>query len=150
MLTTQQEHALPSFPFAAGTGVTTWRAATLHLGTPYVFVQYAIKQGRDWLVQTTIFWRHEDVIDFCRATNKEKKRKLSDIFMLVPATYELDHKWTYVPIRKIYVVEESEEDYEFPIYVTDGGEVVSGLGFVPSEDAPACDHQDLEEIYSAR
>lgn len=148
MLTTQQEHELPLFPFSTGGGVTTWRAVTLHLGTPYVFVNYAIRQGRAWLSQTTIFWRHEDVLSFCRATNKNKKHRILDIFILTPATHELAHKWSFVPIREVLVWKDEEEDDEFPIYVTNEGETVGGLGFVPYDDAPSyVEHGALERIF---
>ena len=150
VLTTQQEHELPLFPFSTGSGVTTWRAVTLHLGTPYTFVNYAIRQGRAWLSQTTIFWRHEDVLNFCRATNKDKKRKIIDVFMLAPTTHELSHKWSFVSIREILIWEDEEEDEEFPIYVTVDGEVVGGIGFVPYEEAPSYDaYKGLKRVFCA-
>lgn len=150
MLTTQQEHELPLFPFSTGKGVTTWRAVTLHLGTPYVFVNYAIRQGRAWLSQTTIFWRHEDVLRFCKETNKDKKRKVLDVFLLAPAAHELTHKWSFVPIREIRVWNDEEAEEEFPVYVAADGELVGGLGFVPYEDAPSSsEHENLETIFFA-
>ncbi|KQY00336.1 hypothetical protein ASD28_13575 [Massilia sp. Root133] len=99
-----------------------------------------------WLSQTTIFWRHEDVLGFCKATKKDKKRKLLDVFMLVPAVDELAHKWSVASIREIFVGKYEEDD--FPIYVTIGGETVGGLGFLPSENASSDDeYKGLERVF---
>jgi hypothetical protein len=91
------------FPFATGVDVTTWRAVTFHSGMPYIFVRYAIKQGRGGLSQTTVFWRYEDVVGFCRKTNNDKKRKVLDIFMLLPPPHEDSKGWTFVPVEEILV-----------------------------------------------
>lgn len=148
MLTTQREHELPSFPFSAGPGVSTWRVVTLHLGVVYVFVNYAIRQGRGWLSQTSVFWRHEDVLAFCRQANKDKKRKLLDIFMLVPATQETAHKWSFVPIRDVFVRYDDDAEGDFPLYVTVDGEIVGGLSMgEPEENSTDGYLQSLERVY---
>lgn len=150
MLTTQQEHALPSFPFAAGPGVSTWRAVTLHVGLPYVFVNYAFKQGRGWLSQTTIFWRHEDVLDFCKQINKDKRRKILDMFILTPATQEIAHKWAFVRVGEVFAGKYDDTDIDFPLYVTESGETFGGLGVGGPEDVSAPGAREaLERVFPA-
>lgn len=152
VLTTQQEHELPMFPFTSGAGVATWRAVTLHLGTPYIFIHYAIKQGRDWLSQTTICWRYEDVLGFCRGINNDKKRKVLSVFMLVPPPHEHSHGWTFVPIEEILVrkLEGDEEEDHLPIFVTVGGEIFRGLKFAPVDDPASYEElNSLERVFRA-
>lgn len=151
LLTTQQEHALPSFPFAAGPGVSTWRVVTLHLGIMYVFVSYAIKQGRGWLSQTSIFWRHEDVLAFCKQVNKDKRRKLLDVYLLVPTPQDAAHRWSFVPIGEVFVRQDNDHDGDFPLYVTVDGETVGGLSFgSPDDTSSPIDHQALERVFPAQ
>jgi len=152
MLTTQQEHELPMFPFTSGAGVATWRAVTLHLGTPYIFIHYAIKQGRDWLSQTTICWRYEDVLGVCRGINNDKKRKILSVFMLVPPSHEHSCRWTFVPIEEILVrkLEGDEDEDHLPIFVTVGGEIFRGLKFAPVDDPASYDElNSLELVFRA-
>ena len=148
MLTTQKEHALPTFPFASGPGVQTWRTVTLHVGVTYVFVSYGIKHGRGWLPQTTVFWRHEDVLTFCRDVNKDKKRKLTEIFLLAPNSQESLHGWSFVPIQEVLALREDQNDEGLPVYVTAEGIVWGGIGFSdPSEPAEVKDQETLEKIF---
>jgi len=152
VLTTQQEHELPMFPFATGVGVTTWRAVTVHSGMPYIFVHYAIKQGRGGLSQTTIFWRYEDVLGFCRGINSDKKRKVLSVFMLVPPPHEHSQGWTFIPVAEILVrkFEGDEEEDHLPIFVTVGGEIFRGLGFVSVDDLTSYDElKNLERVFRA-
>lgn len=135
MLTTQQDHALPTFPFTAGPGVSTWRAVTLHVGVIYVFVSYSIKHASGgWLPQTTVFWRHEDVLEFCKQCNKDKRRKLLEVFLLMPKTQEAPHQWTFEPVREIFATQDHESDEAFPLYVTAEGETLGALTFGETED----------------
>lgn len=137
MLTTQQDHLLPTFPFAAGPGVSTWRAVTLHVGVVYIFVRYSIKHGRGgWLPQTTVFWRHEDVLDFCKKCNKSEDKKLAEVFLLVPNTQEQSHGWAFVQIREIFATRDDQADGDFPFYVTADGERLSGISFGETDEDP--------------
>lgn len=133
LLTTQHEHNLPNFPFAAGSGVKTWRAVTCHFGITYMFVSYAFRTSGGWLPQTTIFWRHEDILAFCQQVNEDKKRKLLSVFMLVPAEPASGHQWLTVSIKEIYVMQ-LEEAMDFPLYVTVDGQTVEGLTFDGSDE----------------
>lgn len=149
MLTTQQEHALPTFPFAAGEGVQTWRTVTLHVGVTYVFVSYSLKHGRGWLPQTTVFWRHEDVLEFCKSANLDKKRKLVEVFLLMPNLQESPHNWSFLPIQEILVRQADQTEGELPVYVTADGMILGGIGFgEPSETAEIMDHKAFEKIFS--
>lgn len=128
MLTTQQEHELPNYPFAAGPGVHTWRAVTCHFGVTYVFVSYAFRTNGGWLPQTTMFWRHEDVLALCQQVNKDKKRKLLEIFMLAPAEATSGQQWRSLAIKEIYVTQ-LDNEMDFPLYVTVDGQTIGGLTF---------------------
>lgn len=151
MLTTQKEHYLPGYPFSSGAGVQTWRAVTLHFGMPYVFVNYALKQGRAWMSQTTIFWRHEDVLAFCQQVNKDKKRKLLEVFMLLPAAQDLAHQWCVTPIKEIYVSQIEDGETDFPLYVTVEDEVVGGLSFGSvNDDVASSDYRMLPQVFPGR
>jgi hypothetical protein len=98
-----------------------------------VFVSYAFRTSGGWLPQTTIFWRHEDVLAFCQQVSKDKKRKLVDIFLLVPAEPESGHQWQTVSIKEIYV-SKLEEDIDFPLYVTVDGQTIGGVTFDGSDE----------------
>lgn len=148
LLTTQKEHQLPGYPFSSGTGVQTWRAVTLHCGLSYVFVNYELRQGRARMSQTTIFWRHEDVLEFCQQVNKDKKRKLLDVFMLLPAAQDLAHQWCVVPIKEIYVSQIEDSEIDFPLYVTVEDEIVGGLSFGAANDGVASsDYRMLPRVF---
>jgi hypothetical protein len=148
LLTTQKEHQLPGYPFSSSADVQTWRAVTLHFGLSYVFVNYEIKQGRVWLSQTTIFWRHEDVLVFCQQVNKDKKRKLLDVFMLLPAADDLAHQWYVVPIKEIYVSRIEDGDIDFPLYITIEDEIVGGLSFGDANDSvSSVDYSMLPRVF---
>lgn len=149
MLTTQHEHALPTFPFAAGPGVQTWRTVTLHVGVTYVFVSYSIRHGRGWLPQTTVFWRHEDVLDFCKSVNKDRKRRLVEVFVLIPNHQESPHAWSFVPIKEILAKQDDQCEEELPVYVTADGMVLGGVGFgEPSEAVELMNYEAFEKIFS--
>jgi len=148
LLTTQKEHQLPGYPFSSGAGVQTWRAVTLHFGVSYIFANYAIKQGGAWMSQTTIFWRHEDVLAFCQQVNKDKNRKLLDVFMLLPAEQDLAHQWHVVPIKEIYVSQIEDGEMDFPLYVTVEDEIVGGLSFGGANDgAASVDYRTLPRVF---
>ena len=150
MLTTQKEHQLPGYPFSSGTGVQTWRAVTLHFGLPYVFVNYGLKQGRAWMSQTTIFWRHEDVLTFCQQVSKDKKRKFLEVLMLIPSAQDLAHQWRVVPIKEIYVSQIEDGEIDFPLYVTVEDEIVGGLSFgAESEGIASGDYRLLPRVFPA-
>jgi hypothetical protein len=151
LLTTQLEHELPNFPFAAGTGVHTWRAVTCHFGVTYVCVSYAFRTSGGWLPQTTIFWRHEDVLALCQQVNKDKKRKLLDVFLLAPADPVSGQQWQAVPIKEIYV-NQFEEDVDFPLYVTFDGQTIGGLTFDGSDESALdgnVDYGSLAKVFPA-
>ena len=151
LLTTQQEHEIPRFPFAAETGVRTWRAVTCHFGITYVFVNYAFRMSGGWLPQTTIFWRHEDVLAFCQQVNKDKKRKLLDLFILIPAEPASGQQWQTVPIKEIYS-HQLEKDMDFPLYVAFDGQPIGGLTFDGNEENDAArniDYGSLTRVFPA-
>ena len=98
--------------------------------------------------QTTIFWRHEDVLTFCQQVNKDKKRKLLDVFMLLPAEQDFAHQWCVVPIKEIYVSQIEDGETDFPLYVTVEDEVVGGLHFgVASDGIASVDYQMLPRVF---
>lgn len=148
LLTTQKEHHLPGYPFSSGADVQTWRAVTLHFGMPYVFVNYALKQSRAWMSQTTIFWRHEDVLAFCEQVNRDKKRKLLDVFMLLPTAQDTAHQWCVVPIKEIYVSRIEDAELDFPLYVTVEDEIIGGLSFGgANDDVASSNYRMLPRVF---
>jgi hypothetical protein len=150
MLTTQQEHELPRFPFATGPGVSTWRAVTLHVGVIYVVMSYAIWHENGWLPQTSIFWRHNDALSFCKHANIDEKRKLLDIFLLIPVHDGAHVQWSFVPIREVFFRKDGDEDNEFPLYVTPDGKVVDGPGLGGPDNASLVeDCQSFQRIFPA-
>lgn len=147
MLTTHQDHKIPMFPFATGEGTCTWRAVTMHVGIPYIFISYSIKEGRQWISQTTAFWRHEDVLGFCRQVNKDKKQKILDVFMLVPASQEAAHKLAFLRIREIFVGRLRDADIDFPRYITTTGEPVGERLAGTSDWLVECSGSDDEILF---
>lgn len=142
---------MPNFPFASGSAVHTWRAVTCHFGVTYVFVSYAFRTSGGWLPQTTMFWRHEDVLAFCQQVNKDKKRKLSEVFLLVPAEPASGHQWQTVSIKEIYL-SQLEEDFDFPLYVTADGQTIGGLTFDASDESALdsnVDYGPLTKVFPA-
>lgn len=98
--------------------------------------------------QTTIFWRHEDVLSFCQQVNRDKKRKLLDIFMLLPTAQDTAHQWCVVPIKEIYVSRIEDAELDFPLYVTVEDEVVGGLTFGTGDDgAASSDYRMLPRVF---
>lgn len=149
MLTTQIEHELPTFPFAAGPGVQTWRTVTLHIGVTYVFVSYGIKHGKVWLPQTTVFWRHEDVLTFCKDVNKDKNRRLVEVFLLSPGQQEVAYGWSFLSIKEVLGAREGRHDAQLPVYVTADGAVLSEVGFGDAFDADEDNnYEKFEKIFS--
>lgn len=98
--------------------------------------------------QTTIFWRHEDVLEFCQQVNKDKKRQLLDVFMLLPDEEDLAHQWCVVPIKEIYVSQIEDGEIDFPLYVTLEDEIVGGLSFGTANDGVASvDYRMLPRVF---
>lgn len=92
-----------------------------------------------------MFWRHEDVLAFCQQVNKDKKRKLSDVFLLVPAEPASGHQWQSVSIKEIYV-SQLEVDIDFPLYVTVDGQTIGGLTFDGSDESAPNDNVDYGSL----
>lgn len=119
----------------------TWSTVTLDPVTLYVFINHATKDGRNWLYQTSILWKHDDVLNFCRDFKNEKSRKIVDIWLLEPF-FEgsiRTRRWTTVLEIKKYV----EEPYPaIPVFFTDAGQAVG----VTVEEAK----YDMEVIYVRR
>lgn len=138
MITTDKAHEAPLF--SMGSGILTWRAATLSLGMLYVFINYAFKEGRQWVNQTTILWDPRDVLQFCRTCNGNKSLKIVDISLLEPYRRGKLNTWRWTSVLNIrlYV----EDDVEIPIYFTDSGEAVG----LTQEEAK----QKMKSIYRAR
>jgi len=98
--------------------------------------------------QTTIFWRHEDLLEFCQQVNKDKKRKLLDVFMLLPAAQDLAHQWCVVPIKEIYVGQIEDGEIDFPLYVTVEDKIVGGLSFGAANDGvEPTDYRMLPRVF---
>lgn len=133
MLTTEKVHELRSFPFLTESGVTAWRAVTLDLRRTYVFISYALKEGRSWLSQTSIFWRPEDVLDFCKGMKGAKSRKILDIFILSSSHQKGSGSWNWEPVKEIFSGEYEDSGLEFPLYITVSGEKFGGRNFGPRE-----------------
>jgi len=98
--------------------------------------------------QTTIFWRHEDVLAFCKQVNKDRKRKLLDVFMFLPSAQDTAHQWAVVPIKEIYINRIEDAELDFPLYVTVDDDVVGGLTFgADNDDAKPSDYRMLPKVY---
>lgn len=138
MITTDKAHEAPMF--SMGPGIATWRAATLSLGMLYVFFNYAFKEKRHWVQQTTILWDPRDVLEFCRTCSGNKSLKIVEISLLEPYRKEKFNTWRLTSVLniRIYV----EDDVEMPVYFTDAGEAV---GLTPGEAK-----QKMKSIYRAR
>jgi len=98
-----------------------------------------------------MFWRHEDVLAFCQQVKKDKKRKLSEVFLLAPAEPASGHQWQTVSIKEIYV-SQLEEDIDFPLYVTVDGQTIGGLTFDESDDSALngnLDYGSLTKVFPA-
>ena len=138
VITTDKAHEAPMF--SMGPGIATWRAATLSLGMLYVFINYAFKEGRHWVHQTTILWDPRDVLQFCRTCSGNKSLKIVEISLLEPYRREKVNTWRWTSVLNIrlYV----EDDVEIPVYFTDAGEAVG----LTREEAK----QKMKSIYRAR
>lgn len=139
MLTTDETHEMRSCPVRAG--IRTWTTVTLDPVTLYVFINYATKDRRNWLYQTSILWQHDDVLNFCQYFKNEKSRKIVDIWLLEPF-FEgsiRTRRWTTVLEIKKYV----EEPYPaIPVFFTDAGQAVG----LTVEEAK----HNMEVIYTRR
>lgn len=144
MLTTQKGHELPSFSFLAAPGATNWRVVTLDLRVPYVFISYAIKEGRSWLSQTSIFWRHEDVLDFCKEVSGDKSRKILNISLLRPEGQGAARtgNWEWAIVKEIFSGQFEDSGLHFPLYVTEDGKRFGGLNLGSNEAQKA-----LERVF---
>lgn len=85
MLTTQPSHEHRSVPYLAEPGAIFWRDVTLTVAMPYILVSYEISNGGGWLPRTSLFWRDDDVVSFCRDVIIDQSRKIVDILLLLPA-----------------------------------------------------------------
>jgi hypothetical protein len=141
LITTEKGHEL-QFPFLAEIGVVAWRLVTLDNRRPYVFISYASKEGRCWLSQTSVFSRHEDVVDFCKNVKGTKSRKILNISILFPSQQDGVESWSWVPVKEIFSGEYKDSGLDFPLYVDINGEKIGGLNFVPHKTTDA-----LERIF---
>lgn len=138
MITTHEADKAALLSFSSG--ITTWRTATLNLGTLYVFFNHGLKHSGRWIFQTSILWDSRDVIDFCRNVASNKAAKVVDITLLEPYQRGQVRSWRLTTVLKICVF---EEDFaEHPVYFTDAGEVI---GLTPSEAK-----QRMKTLYKAR
>lgn len=81
----------------------------------------------------------------------DKKRKLLDVFMLLPTKQDRAHQWCVMPIKEIYVSQIEDGEIDFPLYVTIEDEVVGGLSFGANDDGVAPDHyQTLPRLFPDR
>lgn len=126
MITTHEVHRAPMFSMEPG--FSTWRTATLTFGMHYVFVNYALKDGRSWIYQTSILWDSRDVLDFCQRFKHNKSAKLVEISLLEPFRSSKKKKWRWTKIREVRSYE--EDRVEHPVYINDAGEAV---GLPPNE-----------------
>lgn len=138
MITTDKAHEAPLF--SMGSGIATWRAATLSLGMLYVFINYAFKEERHWVNQTTILWDPRDVLQFCRCCSGDKSLKIIDISLLEPYRRGKVKTWRWTPVSNIRLW--VKDDVELPIYFTDAGEAVG----LTREEVK----QKMKSIYRAR
>lgn len=134
MLTTDKGHEVPSFPSHIGSGVTAWRVVTLDFKIPYIFISYAFKEDRSWLSQTSIFWQHKDVIDFCKDVKSDKSRKILDIFLLLPPMKKSAVSWSLAVVKEIFTGKYEDTNVEFPLYVTVNGDKIGGPGNLESHE----------------
>lgn len=126
MITTHEADKAPMF--SIGPGFSTWRTVALTFGMPYVFVNYGLKDGRNWVYQTSILWDSNDVLDFCQRLKNNKSAKIVDISLLEP--FRRDKKQTWRWARVLEVRSYEEDSVVHPVYVTDAGEAV---GLTPEE-----------------
>lgn len=139
MITTDETQEMRSY--SAQPGVRTWRTATLNFATLYVFINYAFKDKRNWLYQTSILWQYDDVLNFCQDFKIDKSRKIVDIWLLEPFFEGAirTRRWTTVLEIKRYF---EEPGPAIPVYFTDAGQAV-GLTAEESQ-------RDMETIYTRR
>jgi hypothetical protein len=123
-----------------GPGLTTWRTAALNLGTLYVFINYGLKVGGEWIYQTSIFWDSRDVLDFVRNIEKNNSTQIVDISLLEPSRKQREHTWRWVKVMRILLYEYHQ--VEHPVYATEAGEMV---GLTPDEAKRA-----TQVLYSAK
>lgn len=117
--------------FSTGPGFSTWRAATLTMGLPYVFFTYGLKDGVSWIYQTSIIWDSNDVLDFCRRFKNNKSAKIIDISLLEP--FIRGKKQTLRWSRILEIRSYEDGDVEHPVYITGAGEAV---GIIPNRRKP--------------
>jgi hypothetical protein len=139
MLSTDRQHQIPwSF---SEPGISTWRAVTLNPGTLFVVINYALREKRGWLHQTTILWESSDVLELCRSASTQKSTKIIDIFLIEPLRQGKIYTWRWTTVLNIKLYVE-EPEVEMPVYITDAGEAV---GLTPLEAK-----QKMRSIYKRR
>lgn len=139
MLTTDEMHEMR--PDAAQPGVQAWRTVTLNFITLYIFVNYAFKDKRNWLYQTSILWESDDVLSFCRDFKNDKSRKIVDIWLLEPFLEGTVRTWRWTTVLEIKKYFE-EPGPAIPVFFTDAGQAVG----LTTEEA----QRDMEVIYMRR
>lgn len=145
MLTTDSAHKLPAFPFMVDSKVTAWRAVGLDLGIPYIFINYAFKEGRGWLFQASILWRQEDVLRFCQDVKADRSRKIVDVSLLLPGFDGKVRNWRWAPIKEIWARRLENTEHALPLYIADDGEKFGAIG-AASNKARA----SLERVYLSK
>lgn len=126
VLTTQVGHEVVSFPYLNGAGITAWRVVTLDVRVHYVLISYALKEGRSWQSQTSLLWRQEDVLTFCRDMRGDKSRKMLNVSLLSPLDKNASGGWGLTPIREVFAANYEGTCLDFPLYVSFGGDRFGG------------------------
>ena len=102
MLVTEDRHEYPAFPFSQATGSKIWRLVSLELHLPYFFVNYAFKEGEQWVSQVSILWKEEDLLDFFRQIHGDSSTRIIQVALLAPPGTNEIKAWRMITLKEIW------------------------------------------------
>lgn len=74
--------------------------------------------------QTSVLWREDDILDFCREIRGDNLREITSCSLLMPFDGNGSNEWRWIPIKELWGRRASSSGYTYPVYVAmDGGTI---------------------------
>lgn len=143
MLVTEDWHEYSAFPFNHAPGSKIWRLVSLELCIPYFFVNYALKEGEDWVSQVSILWKEEDLLDFCRQIHGDYLTKIIQVALLAPPGTNEIKVWRMITLKEIWRGKIQGHQHREMVYIGVDGEKL--LNSVVTDDESQIEL--LERVY---
>lgn len=121
MFRTNEVNRAKEFSLFYGAETKIWRAISLEMRAPYFFVSHAQKDGTQWLHETSLLWRHDDVANFCREVNKDPMKKITQLAVLIPDNEKMC--WRMEHVSEVWSIANAETLQPLILIGEDGGEI---------------------------